>query len=305
MAKKKPQLGIIGLGKMGRPIAEKLLGSGFPVAVYNRSPQPVEELAKEGAVGAKNIPDLVKQLKAPRIAWLMVPAGKTVDSFIGKLSRNLKKGDIIIDGGNSNYKDTILRAEKLKKKGLFYLDCGTSGGVYGGLVGFSLMIGGEKQAYRKVEKTFKTLAQPEGAYGYFGPAGAGHFVKMIHNGIEYAIMQSIGEGLAILKAKEGFKIDLAEAARVWSKGSVIRSWLMDLTEQALRDKSFAKIKDYVEDSGEGRWTVREAEELSVPAPLINLALIERFASRVDENFAHKINAALRNQFGGHAVRKGK
>lgn len=297
------QFGMVGLGKMGKPIAEKLIASGHTIVVANRSPEPLAALKARGAIVAEGIEDLKGYLHAPRVVWSMLPAGEATEELVNQLADFLEKGDVVIDGGNSNYEDTMRRAAMLKVKGIHLLDCGTSGGVHGGEIGFSLMIGGVQQGFVIAEKYFKSLSEPTGAYAHFGPAGAGHFVKMIHNGIEYGIMQAIGEGMAILHAKEEFNFDLAEAARVWRHGSVIRSWLMDLTEQALRDKEFAEIQDYVSDSGEGRWTVREAERLSVPAPVLTLALIERFASRVDENFAHKINAALRKQFGGHPVKK--
>jgi 6-phosphogluconate dehydrogenase len=302
MPKKKMQMGFIGLGKMGMPMVRKLLSENFDVVVYNKNSQPVQELAKEGAVPSTSVAQLAKSLKGTRIIWLMVPAGPITDSVMKSVARNLKKGDIVIDGGNSFYEDTALRAEKLKKKGINLLDCGTSGGVEGTKVGMSLMVGGESTAFKKAEKIFKAFASPEGAYGYFGPSGAGHFVKMVHNGVEYGMMQAIGEGVAILKAKEDFKLKLPEAARVWSKGSVIRGWLMELTEAALRDKGFAKVEDYVDDLGEGRWTAQYAMQAKVPAPIITQSIIERDTSKVDENFAHKIVAALREQFGGKRTR---
>jgi len=300
---KKQQLGLIGLGKMGQAIVKRLQNSNIQVVGFDPNVKSRNMAEKNGAVTVNSVGELIKSLKKNRVIWVMVPSGPITDKVLNNLGRKLQKGDIVIDGGNSNYEMTQKRAEKLAKKGMAMLDCGTSGGVSGAEIGFSLMVGGNKNAFKKTEKIFKTLAANDG-YGYFGEAGAGHYVKMIHNGVEYAIMQAIGEGMALLKSCEYDlkQADLARVARVWSNGSVIRSWLMELTESALKDKGFAKVEDYIDDLGEGRWTANLAMQTKTSAPLITLSVIERDASKLSENFAHKIVASLREQFGGKRVR---
>jgi 6-phosphogluconate dehydrogenase len=256
----------------------------------------------KGAQGAHSLADFVKQLSPPRAIWLMVPSGDPVDQTIEQLLPNLVKGDVIVDGGNSFYKDSIRRAAKLRDQGIHFVDAGTSGGIWGLQVGYCLMVGGEKEVVARLEPVFKTLAPPDG-YLHAGPSGAGHFVKMIHNGIEYGMMQAYGEGFELLEASQ-FDLDLAKVAHLWNQGSVIRSWLLELCESALaKDPHLAAIKDYVEDSGEGRWTVQEAVEKCVPVPVMMASLFARFASRQEHSFSAKVVAALRNEFGGHAVRK--
>jgi 6-phosphogluconate dehydrogenase len=277
-----------------------LLQDGHRVVAHNRSREPIDELAAEGAVAAYELEDVVNQLEAPRAVWLMVPAGAPVDQQIAALVPLLDKGDIIIDGGNSRYTDTIARHDMLKEQGIHYLDAGTSGGVWGLQVGYCMMVGGPDEAVRIVEPAFKSLA-PEGGYMHIGPSGSGHFVKMIHNGIEYGMMQAYAEGFEILE-KSRYDIDLRAVADLWMHGSVVRSWLLELAERAFaEDPHLDSIKGYVNDSGEGRWTVFESIDLDVAAPTIYMALAMRFISRQDDTFANKVLAALRNQFGGHAV----
>jgi 6-phosphogluconate dehydrogenase len=246
--------------------------------------------------------DFVRQLTLPRVIWLMVPSGDPVDETIEQLLPNLSRDDIIIDGGNSNYKDSIRRAEKLKAVGIHFVDAGTSGGIWGLKVGYCMMVGGENEIVARLEPALKTLA-PEGGYAHVGPCGAGHFVKMIHNGIEYGMLQAYGEGFELLKAAP-FDLDLRKIAHLWNQGSVVRSWLLELAESAFeKDPELSSIRGYVEDSGEGRWTVLEAVERDVPAAVLTLSLFARFASRQEDSFSAKVIAALRNEFGGHAVRR--
>jgi 6-phosphogluconate dehydrogenase len=297
------QIGFIGLGRMGMNMVQRLLDGKHEVIVYNRTPEKVKKAVDKGAVGAESIEDLVSKLDHPRIIWHMVPAGKVTDDVTKETASLLEKGDILIDGGNSFYKDSIKRAETLKEEGINFLDVGTSGGIWGLTRGYCMMIGGEKEIFEKVEPALKTLA-PEDGYAHVGPAGAGHFVKMVHNGIEYAMLQSYAEGFEILNAKKEFGLDLKKISDLWNHGSVIESWLLELAGYAFeKDAKLDSIKGYVEDSGEGRWTVAEAIEQDVPAPLITLSLLERFRSRQDESFSAKVIAALRNEFGGHAVKK--
>jgi 6-phosphogluconate dehydrogenase len=296
------ELGMIGLGRMGANMTERLVRGGHRVISYDRSAEAIQRVVDIGGVGAHSLSDFVKQLTPPRVIWMMVPSGAPVDQTIEQLLPNLATGDILIDGGNSNYKDTIRRAELLKTQGMHFADAGTSGGVWGLELGYCMMIGGEKTIVDLLEPIFKTLAPPDG-YLHVGPNGAGHFVKMIHNGIEYGMLQAYGEGFELLNASE-FELDLGKIAHLWNQGSVVRSWLLELTESALgKDPKLAGIKGYVEDSGEGRWTVEEAIEKSVPAPVLTLSLFARFASRQQDSFAAKVIAALRNEFGGHAVKK--
>lgn len=296
------RLGMVGLGRMGLNMTRRLLRGGHEVVAYNRSPGPIEEAVKEGAIGATSLKEIVSNLQAPKAVWLMVPAGGVTQSAIEELGNLLGEGDIIIDGGNSKWKDTIERADALSSKGIHLIDCGTSGGVWGLELGYCLMVGGEEKAFDVIEPALKTLA-PENGYGHMGPSGSGHFVKMIHNGIEYAMLQSYGEGFEILERSE-YSLDLAKIAKLWNRGSVIRSWLLELAESAFdEDPKLDSIAGYVEDSGEGRWTVQAAIHESVPAPAIATALFARFYSRQDESFASKVIAALRKQFGGHAVKE--
>ena len=296
------ELGIFGLGRMGGNMAVRLVRGGHRVVASNRSRGPVDEAASQGAVPAYTMEELVAKLEqSPRIVWLMVPSGEVTDQAVDKAMSLLAPGDIIIDGGNSNFHDTMRRAEKIKAAGMHMMDCGTSGGIWGLKVGYSLMIGGEQEMFQHVEPIYKTLA-PENGYGYMGPSGAGHFVKMVHNGVEYAMLQAYGEGFEIIE-KSPFHPDLREVTRVWQNGSVVRSWLLDLAALAFaEDPQLANIKGYVQDSGEGRWTVQAAIDEDVPAPVITLSLLQRFVSRQDDSFSAKVIAALRNQFGGHAVR---
>lgn len=297
------ELGIIGLGRMGANIARRLLRAGHRVVAYNRSPGPVRELEREGAVGAYSLEELVQRLSPPRAVWLMVPAGDAVTQHIEALMPLLSPDDTVIDGGNSNYKDSMRRAQALQARGLHFLDVGTSGGIWGLELGFCLMIGGERAIFERLEPIFKALA-PEEGYAYVGPNGAGHFAKMIHNGIEYGLMEAYAEGFEILRAQKDFRFDLHQIAHLWNRGSVIRSWLLELTERIFaQDADLEDIRGYVEDSGEGRWTVLQAIENDVPAPVITLSLLQRFRSRQEESFSAKLIAALRNEFGGHVVRR--
>ena len=299
------ELAIIGLGKMGLNMSTRLVRGGHRVIGYARTAATVEEAVKLGAEGAHTLEEVVRQLKTPRIIWLMIPAGKVTDDTIEKLSTLLESGDTIIDGGNSNYKESVRHAAFLEPKGIEFVDCGTSGGIWGITEGYSLMIGGKREVVEKLSPIFETLAPgADKGWGYVGPHGAGHYVKMIHNGIEYGMMQAFAEGFSIMKAKKEFGLDLSQISHIWQHGSVVRSWLLDLAARALdQDKDLTDIKPWVADSGEGRWTVFESIDLDVPAPVITLSLQTRFASRDEENFTARMLAALRNQFGGHAVQK--
>ena len=299
------ELAIIGLGKMGLNMATRLVRGGHRVVGFARSVETVKEAVALGAEGASSLEDAVSKLNAPRIVWVMVPSGQATDDTINKLEGLLQKGDIVIDGGNSNYKDSVRHAAQLEARGIDFVDCGTSGGIWGLSEGYSLMIGGQVEAVEKMRPIFETLAPAaDKGWGRVGPHGAGHFTKMIHNGIEYGMMQAFAEGFSILKAKEEFSLDLAQISEVWQHGSVVRSWLLDLAANALKeDSKLDDIKPWVADSGEGRWTVFESIDLDVPAPIITLALQMRFASRDEENFSARMLSALRNQFGGHAIKK--
>jgi len=295
------QLAMIGLGRMGSGMTVRLLQGGHQVVVFDRTADAIAALTGKGATGASSLEDLGQKLKAPRIFWLMIPAGAPIDDTIQRLSAVLSPGDIIVDGGNSNYKDSMRRAETLRTQQVEFLDCGTSGGIWGLKVGFNLMIGGNEAVFKQVEPIFRTLAPPDG-YAYVGPSGAGHYAKMVHNGIEYSMLQSYAEGFEILKAAS-FGFDLIQLTRLWNHGSVIRSWLLELAEDAFeRDPDLAHIKGYVEDSGEGRWTLDEALDHAVPAPALAMSLFMRYRSRQDDSFSAKVLAALRNEFGGHPVR---
>jgi 6-phosphogluconate dehydrogenase len=299
------ELAMIGLGKMGLNMATRLIRGGHRVVGFARTAATVDEAVALGIEGAHSLEEAVAKLKAPRIVWVMVPAGKVTDETVEKLSNLLGKGDLVIDGGNSNYKDSVRHAVLLEAKGIDFLDCGTSGGVWGLTEGYSLMIGGQPEVAEKMRPVFETLAPAaDKGWGRVGPHGAGHFVKMVHNGIEYGMMQSFAEGFSIMKAKKEFELDLPQISHIWQDGSVVRSWLLDLAARALdEDATLDEIKPWVADSGEGRWTVFESIDLDVPAPVITLALQMRFASRDEENFSARMLAALRNQFGGHAVKK--
>jgi 6-phosphogluconate dehydrogenase len=296
------ELGMIGLGRMGANMAERLVRNGHRVISYDRSAEAIQRVVDKGAAGAHSLADLIKQLAAPRTIWLMVPSGDPVDQTIEQLLPQLTRDDVIVDGGNSNYKDSIRRAEKLKPQGIHFVDAGTSGGIWGLQLGYCMMVGGEREVVGRLEPLFLALA-PQGGYAHVGPNGAGHFVKMIHNGIEYGMLQAYGEGFELLKASP-FNLDLGNIAHLWNQGSVVRSWLLELAESAFaKDPQLASIRGYVEDSGEGRWTVEEAVEREVPAPVLMLSLFARFASRQEDSFSGKVIAALRNEFGGHAVKK--
>ncbi len=295
------QIGIVGLGRMGANMAERLTKGGHQVVGFDRSPQAVAAVAADGATGAGSLAELAKALPPPRIVWIMVPSGAPTDETIEALLQLLQPGDIIIDGGNTNYKDGLSAYDRCKRKGVSLVDAGTSGGVWGLKEGYCLMVGGDDDAVRTCEPIFLTLAPP-GGYAHVGRAGAGHFSKMVHNGIEYGLLQAYGEGFEILK-NSPFDFDLKQLAEIWRYGSVIRSWLLDLAVLAFsEDPGLEQIRGYVDDTGEGRWTVQAAIDESVPAPVITLSLLARFASRQDESFSAKVIAALRNQFGGHAVK---
>jgi 6-phosphogluconate dehydrogenase len=299
------QLGLIGLGKMGANMNQRILRGGHQTVVYNRSPEPVRAAVQMGALGADSIADLVGKLTAPRAVWIMVPAGAPTEDMVETLIGLLAPDDIIVDGGNSNYKDTIRRAARAAQHGLHYIDCGTSGGIWGITEGYSLMIGGEKAPVERLRPIFETLAPaPDKGWGHVGPSGAGHFVKMVHNGIEYGMMQALAEGFEIMKGKSDFNMDMHQIAEIWRHGSVVRSWLLDLTARALEaDANLSEIAPWVADSGEGRWTVAEAIDQDIPAPVITLSLMMRFVSRQDDSYAARLLAAMRNQFGGHAVKR--
>ncbi len=299
------QIGMIGLGKMGANMSRRLLQGGHSVVVTDLNQDAIMAAAQDGAVGAASIEELVQMLDMPRIAWVMVPSGKPTEDSVLALADAMSGGDIVIDGGNSNYKETLRRAELLKARGIHMIDVGTSGGIWGLVEGYSMMVGGESGTVAHVRPILETLAPaPDKGWGHVGSNGSGHFVKMVHNGIEYGLMQAYAEGFEIMKAKAGFDLDLHKIAEIWRHGSVVRSWLLDLTAEALKeDQNLSDIKGWVADSGEGRWTVFEAIDNDVPAPVITLSLLARFVSRQDESYAAKLLAAMRNQFGGHAVKK--
>jgi 6-phosphogluconate dehydrogenase len=297
------RLAMIGLGRMGGNMSERLIKGGHEVVVYDRTPAVVQRYVSQGAIGVTSTSEITSKLKSPRIVWIMVPAGKLVDDMIASLLPGMGKGDVIVDGGNSNYHDSMRRAADLQRKGIHFVDSGTSGGIWGLANGYCLMIGASQEAFTLCEPIFKTLAPPDG-YAHMGPPGSGHYVKMIHNGIEYGMLQAYAEGYEILHASRDFKLDLHKIAAVWNHGSVVRSWLNELAEKAFeKDGELSALRGYVEDSGEGRWTVQEAIDLDVPAPVITLSLLTRLRSRQTDSFSAKVIAALRNEFGGHAVKK--
>jgi 6-phosphogluconate dehydrogenase len=299
------ELGIIGLGKMGGNMAERLRLGGHKVVGYDRSADVVKKFGETGNVGANSLEDMVKNLKAPRAIWIMVPAGDPVDQTIATLMPLMEKGDTFIDGGNSMYKDSQRRYAELKPKGFNFVDCGTSGGIWGLTEGYSMMIGGDEDVVARLNPIFETLAPgKDKGWGRVGPAGAGHFVKMVHNGIEYGMMQSYAEGFSIMGQKKPMNLDLGQISRIWQYGSVVRSWLLDLTADALeKNPKLEGLEAFVADSGEGRWTVFEAIDLNISAPVITESLIRRIRSREENNFTDRMLSIMRNAFGGHAVKK--
>jgi 6-phosphogluconate dehydrogenase len=297
------RLAMIGLGRMGANMTERLRRGGHEVVVFDLDPAVTERVAQStGATPAASLEEVARQLASPRVVWMMVPAGAPTEETLHALVPQLDPGDIVIDGGNSNFHDTVRRAAELGERGIAYIDAGTSGGVWGLEVGYCLMVGGPDEAVGHCEPIFRTLAPPDG-YAHVGPSGAGHYTKMIHNGIEYALLQAYAEGFELLKAGP-FDLDLQQIAALWNHGSVVRSWLLELLERAYaaEGQDLERIRGWVADSGEGRWTVQTAIDLDVPAPVITLSLMARFRSRQDESYAAQVIAALRNQFGGHAVR---
>ena len=299
------QLGMIGLGRMGGNMAQRLLRGGHDVVAYDPNAEAVQAASAQGAKAASSMQDMVGRLDVPKAVWVMVPSGAPTEGTVNSVADALSKDDVVIDGGNSNYKDSMRRAASLKERGIHFLDAGTSGGIWGLTEGYSMMIGGEPEAYKRLEPIFSTLAPADDkGHGHVGPAGAGHFVKMVHNGIEYGLMQAYAEGFELMNAKEEFGLDLAQIAEIWRDGSVVRSWLLDLTAEALaEDPKLEALQAYVADSGEGRWTVEESIDLAVPIPVITLALQARFRSRQDQPFGAKVLAAMRDRFGGHGFRK--
>ena len=288
---------------MGGNMVKRLLSKGHEIVAFAPHEESRREVEKYGALGVSSLSELTRQLVSPRVVWMMVPSGQITEETTKTLTGLLEKGDLLIDGGNSFYKDSLRRAELLKTRGIAFLDVGTSGGIWGLEKGYCLMVGGEKDIYQRVEPLFQALA-PENGYAYMGSHGAGHFVKMVHNGIEYAMLQAYGEGFEIMHSKKEYNLDLQKISHLWNHGSVVRSWLLELAENAFqKEPHLESIKGYVEDSGEGRWTVYEAIEQNVPAPGITLSLLERFRSRQEESFSAKVIAALRNEFGRHPVKK--
>jgi len=295
------QIGFVGLGKMGMNMVTRLQRDKHQVVAYDRQPELVAQAERHGCKGASSIEAMVSQLSPPRAVWLMVPSGRPTEDTIEAVAARLQADDVIIDGGNTNYHDDIRRAATLKPKGLHYVDVGTSGGVWGLQVGYCLMVGGEAPIVKRLAPLFTTLA-PEKGWAHFGDHGAGHYVKMVHNGIEYSMMQGYAEGFELM-SKSAYNLDLAKVAEVWMQGSVVRSWLLELAASALaQDPRLEKLKGYVEDSGEGRWMIKDAMEKDVPVPTLAAALFTRFRSRQQESFAEKLLAALRNAFGGHTIR---
>jgi len=299
------ELGMIGLGKMGANMAQRLVRDGHDVVGFDPKPEARSLVEGFGAKSAASLEELVDKLPAPRAVWMMVPAGDITAGTVDALAQLLSPDDTIIDGGNSNYKNTLDRAKAVAGKGLHYVDCGTSGGVWGLAEGYSMMVGGEKDVVERLRPVFETLAPgKDRGWGHVGPVGSGHFTKMVHNGIEYGLMQAYAEGFSILGHKEEFDLDLHQVAEIWRYGSVVRSWLLDLTADALdKNPTMDGIAPFVPDSGEGRWTVAEAIDLDVPAPVITQSLIARLRSRDGESFADRLLSAMRNEFGGHAMKK--
>ena len=299
------ELGMVGLGKMGGNMTTRLVHGGHRVVAFARTPSVVAAAVANGAVGASSLADLVQKLPTPRVVWLMIPSGAPVDDTLAQLHPLLAPGDLIVDGGNSYYRDTLRRAQTVTGWGFRYVDVGTSGGIWGLAEGYSMMVGGEPTDVERIRPVLETLAPtPTTGWGRMGPVGSGHFVKMVHNGIEYGMMQAYAEGFAVMQAKAQFALDLPKIAEVWRFGSVVRSWLLDLTAEALAENpTLAGIQPWVVDSGEGRWTVTEAMDLDIPAPVITLALQQRLRSREQDPFAERLLAVMRNKFGGHDVKK--
>jgi 6-phosphogluconate dehydrogenase len=296
------QLGMIGLGRMGGNMTERLLRGGHQVVAYDPNPGAVAAARTKGATEASGLADLVGKLSPPRVVWMMLPSGAPVDDSIAALLPLLQEGSILVDGGNSNFHDTLRRSTLLLGHGIELVDCGTSGGIWGLENGYCLMVGGSVEALHRLDPVLRTLAPPDG-YAHVGPAGAGHYVKMVHNGIEYALLEAYAEGYEILHTSKQFELDLQRIAAVWNRGSVVRSWINELAERAFaRDATLENLKGWVDDSGEGRWTIQEAIDLDVPVPAITLALFARFRSRQQESFGAKVIAALRHEFGGHPVK---
>ncbi len=298
------ELGFIGLGRMGSNMVQRLYQGNHRIVVYDRSLEAVKKAEKFGAIGATSVEKMIKGLTPPRVIWVMVPSGIPTEDAMSSLIPLLQTGDTVIDGGNSHYQDSIRRAATLRERGIHFLDVGTSGGIWGLTEGYSLMIGGEEVVVQRLRQIFETLAPAlEKGWGHVGPNGAGHFVKMVHNGIEYGLMQAYAEGFAIMKAKKEFELDLHTIAGIWQSGSVVRSWLLDLTKGILsQDQDLKRMKSWVADSGEGRWTVQEAIDLNVSAPVITESLLRRLRSREEDPFADKLLAAMRQAFGGHAIK---
>lgn len=294
------KIGMVGLGRMGGNMTQRLLDGGHEVVAFDRNEETVAAAEGQGAIGARSLEELVSKLEPPRAAWVMVPAGAPTEQTIDQLVALMASGDTIIDGGNSRYTDAVARSTSLAESGIGFIDAGVSGGVWGLKLGYNLMVGGDRAHVERLEPIFLTLAPPDG-YAHVGPSGAGHYAKMIHNGIEYGLLQAYAEGFALLEAAEEFNLDLHQLAKLWNNGSVIRSWLLELAELALTDPNLRDIRAYVQDSGEGRWTVEEAVNRAVAAPVITASLFARFASRDTENWSARIVAALRNQFGGHEI----
>jgi 6-phosphogluconate dehydrogenase len=296
------QIGFVGLGRMGANMVRRLLRDGHEVVAYNRTPEKTKEIAGEGAIASFSIEEMVSKLAAPRAVWIMVPAGDATEAQITELMEHLQPGDTIVDGGNTNFHDDQRRQPELAAKGIGYIDAGTSGGIWGLQVGYCLMVGGERSVVEPLEPIFRSLA-PEGGYLHVGEPGAGHYVKMVHNGIEYGLMQAYAEGFEIMHASS-YELDLGAISELWMQGSVVRSWLLELAGRAFRTngQDLSNLKGWVADSGEGRWTVQEAIDRDVPAPVITLSLQTRFRSRQDDSYGAKVLAALRNEFGGHAVK---
>ena len=299
------ELGMIGLGRMGGNMAQRLVIGGHRVVTYDRDTEAITASADFGGEGAVSLEDVVSRLAAPRAVWVMVPSGQPTEDIIDEVAQLLSPGDAILDGGNANYKDSIRRGEKLAAQDIDFIDVGTSGGIWGLTEGYSLMVGGDETAVKRLEPIFHALApSPEKGYSRVGPIGAGHFTKMVHNGVEYGLMQAYAEGFELLAAKEDFNFDLPAIAQTWRHGSVVRSWLLDLAADALKEEpELESLESYVDDSGEGRWAVQESVDLAVPIPVITMSLQARFRSRQNQPFGGRLLAALRNQFGGHAVRK--
>ncbi len=298
------QIAMIGLGKMGANMTVRLLNDGHSVVAFDLNEEAIAQAESAGATGARTLDEVVEKLAAPRVVWVMVPAGKPTESTVQALAEKLEPGDVIIDGGNSNFHNTMRRGELVEEKGIGFVDVGTSGGVWGLKEGYSMMVGGSEESVAKVTPALETLAPAaDKGWGHVGPIGAGHYVKMIHNGIEYGMMQAYAEGFALMRKREAYGIDLGQVAQIWRYGSVVRSWLLDLTAEALEENpDLDGIAAYVTDSGEGRWTVQEAIDQDLSAPVMTLALLQRLRSREEEGYTEKLLSAMRNKFGGHSIK---